>query len=331
MRIGAARVRPRGRAVPADRRRLRATCSRAHGRRPPTRTPRSSSTTPGAGCSRVGPTSATAGCAPGRARRCTTTSRGSRRWPTFVREVHDGPGSLRRHLLRPPAHRPRPRRSHRAGHRRLGRRRPPDGDPDAERDWMAPAAGLRHAALQPPGPGDRAPAGRSGARRRPPHCPVAMLAVDDDVIGIQAHPEFGAPYVRALLEDRVDRIGEAGTAAALESLERPPTSGPSPAGSSPSCGRGSRTGLGRRPDLSLTDPGIGARFDVGDPSAGRLLVRPPGAPPRRTEGGPTDARWSCEPGAVTARPLNSPALVSTYLAGPPTACSTLRRLPPRDS
>jgi GMP synthase-like glutamine amidotransferase len=54
-----------------------------------------------------------------------------------------------------------------------------------------------------------------------PHCPVAMVAVDDDVIGIQAHPEFGAPYLRALLEDRVDRIGEAGTAAALESLEHP--------------------------------------------------------------------------------------------------------------
>jgi GMP synthase-like glutamine amidotransferase len=54
-----------------------------------------------------------------------------------------------------------------------------------------------------------------------PHCPIAMVAVDDDVIGIQAHPEFSRPYLRALLEDRVDRIGRAGTAAALESLERP--------------------------------------------------------------------------------------------------------------
>jgi GMP synthase-like glutamine amidotransferase len=54
-----------------------------------------------------------------------------------------------------------------------------------------------------------------------PHCPVAMLAVDDDVIGIQAHPEFGTPYLRALLVDRVDRIGEAGTALALESLAQP--------------------------------------------------------------------------------------------------------------
>ena len=54
-----------------------------------------------------------------------------------------------------------------------------------------------------------------------PHCPVAMLAVDDDVIGIQAHPEFGTAYVRALLDDRVDRIGEAGTARAIASLAQP--------------------------------------------------------------------------------------------------------------
>jgi GMP synthase-like glutamine amidotransferase len=53
------------------------------------------------------------------------------------------------------------------------------------------------------------------------HCPVAMLSVGDDIIGIQAHPEFGADYIRALLEDRVDRIGEAQTAAALASLESP--------------------------------------------------------------------------------------------------------------
>jgi len=54
-----------------------------------------------------------------------------------------------------------------------------------------------------------------------PHCPVAMLALDDDVVGIQAHPEFGAPYLHALLEDRVDRIGEEGTKAALASLAQP--------------------------------------------------------------------------------------------------------------
>jgi GMP synthase-like glutamine amidotransferase len=53
------------------------------------------------------------------------------------------------------------------------------------------------------------------------HCPVAMLAIGDDVIGLQAHPEFGAAYVRALLEDRVDRIGEAEQQAALATLREP--------------------------------------------------------------------------------------------------------------
>ena len=53
------------------------------------------------------------------------------------------------------------------------------------------------------------------------HCPIAMLAIGDDMIGMQAHPEFGADYVRALLEDRVDRIGQATTAAALATLYEP--------------------------------------------------------------------------------------------------------------
>lgn len=53
------------------------------------------------------------------------------------------------------------------------------------------------------------------------HCPVAMLAIGDDAVGVQAHPEFSAPYLRALLDDRVDRIGEARTAAAVASLAQP--------------------------------------------------------------------------------------------------------------
>ena len=39
------------------------------------------------------------------------------------------------------------------------------------------------------------------------HCPVAMLRVDDRLLGIQAHPEFPAAYVDALLGARVERIG----------------------------------------------------------------------------------------------------------------------------
>jgi len=54
-----------------------------------------------------------------------------------------------------------------------------------------------------------------------PHCPVAMLGVGEDIVGIQAHPEFGAPYVRALLVDRIDRIGESETERALRSLDEP--------------------------------------------------------------------------------------------------------------
>lgn len=53
------------------------------------------------------------------------------------------------------------------------------------------------------------------------HCPVAMMAVGEHMVGIQAHPEFGASYVRALLEDRVDRIGVARTNEAVASLDAP--------------------------------------------------------------------------------------------------------------
>jgi GMP synthase-like glutamine amidotransferase len=58
-----------------------------------------------------------------------------------------------------------------------------------------------------------------------PHCPVAMLAVGDHAVGVQAHPEFGARYLDALLEDRVDRLGEEVTAAARASLSTPTDAG----------------------------------------------------------------------------------------------------------
>jgi GMP synthase-like glutamine amidotransferase len=53
------------------------------------------------------------------------------------------------------------------------------------------------------------------------HCPVAMFSVGSHLVGLQAHPEFGVPYLRALLEDRVDPIGAEPTAAALRSLDEP--------------------------------------------------------------------------------------------------------------
>jgi GMP synthase-like glutamine amidotransferase len=53
------------------------------------------------------------------------------------------------------------------------------------------------------------------------HCPVAMLAVGERTLGIQAHPEFTAAYTEVLLADRVDRIGPAKVAAARASLAQP--------------------------------------------------------------------------------------------------------------
>ena len=63
----------------------------------------------------------------------------------------------------------------------------------------------------------------AGARLlgRAPHCPKALFAVGDHLLGIQAHPEFGHEYLAALLQDRVDRLGEEATAAALATLASP--------------------------------------------------------------------------------------------------------------
>ena len=54
---------------------------------------------------------------------------------------------------------------------------------------------------------------------RTDHCPIAMLELGP-MLGIQAHPEFSATYVEALLDARVDRIGAEVTARAKQSLER---------------------------------------------------------------------------------------------------------------
>ena len=54
-----------------------------------------------------------------------------------------------------------------------------------------------------------------------PVCPVGMLRVGPRLLGLQAHPEFPVAYERALLENRVDRIGAEKVAAGLESLARP--------------------------------------------------------------------------------------------------------------
>ena len=51
-----------------------------------------------------------------------------------------------------------------------------------------------------------------------PACPVGMLRVGPRMLGLQAHPEFPVAYERALLEDRIDRIGTERVGAGLASL-----------------------------------------------------------------------------------------------------------------
>jgi GMP synthase-like glutamine amidotransferase len=53
------------------------------------------------------------------------------------------------------------------------------------------------------------------------HCPVAMLRAGERMLGIQAHPEFPAAYVEALMRTRVDRIGAATVEAARRALAAP--------------------------------------------------------------------------------------------------------------
>jgi len=50
-------------------------------------------------------------------------------------------------------------------------------------------------------------------------CPFAMFQVGDNMLGIQAHPEFPKAYDQALMELRVERIGNAKVDLGIASLE----------------------------------------------------------------------------------------------------------------
>ncbi|TLV00840.1 glutamine amidotransferase-related protein [Dyadobacter luticola] len=50
------------------------------------------------------------------------------------------------------------------------------------------------------------------------HCPVAMFRVGENMLGMQAHPEFTRLYDKALMELRVERIGEEKVRLGIESL-----------------------------------------------------------------------------------------------------------------
>ncbi len=56
---------------------------------------------------------------------------------------------------------------------------------------------------------------------RSDHCPVAMFRAGDSMLGIQGHPEFPKDYSKALLLDRVPRIGAERVETALASLDQP--------------------------------------------------------------------------------------------------------------
>jgi len=54
-----------------------------------------------------------------------------------------------------------------------------------------------------------------------PDCPVAMFRVGKKMLGIQAHPEFPKKYNKALMELRIERIGERKVEFGIMSLELP--------------------------------------------------------------------------------------------------------------
>jgi GMP synthase-like glutamine amidotransferase len=54
-----------------------------------------------------------------------------------------------------------------------------------------------------------------------PDCPHAMFRVGERMLGIQAHPEFPKEYDQALMELRVERIGENKVQLGIASLELP--------------------------------------------------------------------------------------------------------------
>ncbi len=54
-----------------------------------------------------------------------------------------------------------------------------------------------------------------------PACPVGIFRVGNRMLGVQAHPEFSKAYDRLLMETRIDRMGAATVAKAIESLSLP--------------------------------------------------------------------------------------------------------------
>lgn len=54
-----------------------------------------------------------------------------------------------------------------------------------------------------------------------PKCPVGIIKIGEKMLGIQGHPEFSASYVRSLIEDRTNSLGEKTAKEGIESLKVP--------------------------------------------------------------------------------------------------------------
>ncbi|NVO11849.1 MAG: amidotransferase [Bacteroidales bacterium] len=54
-----------------------------------------------------------------------------------------------------------------------------------------------------------------------PMCPVGIIKIGNKMLGIQGHPEFSAEYVKSLMIDRTNRIGEEVVKAGIDSLKTP--------------------------------------------------------------------------------------------------------------
>jgi len=52
-------------------------------------------------------------------------------------------------------------------------------------------------------------------------CPVGIFQIGNKMLGIQGHPEFSVPYVKSLIEDRTNRIGDDKVRKGIESLNHP--------------------------------------------------------------------------------------------------------------
>lgn len=77
-----------------------------------------------------------------------------------------------------------------------------------QRDWMTPQLASYQLLLSHQDQVLVAPRGAEvlGGNE---HCPISMLAIGDNMLGIQAHPEFSVEYARELMEARRERIGSA--------------------------------------------------------------------------------------------------------------------------